>query len=276
MELYKILLGLSFLLVMGCSVDSARHHYVLAERFWSDKNYAAAVIEFERVIAKDPSGGLGQQALYRSAMTQTLFLGQHVEAVQKLRSFIQYSTDSNLIRAAQIQVGEVLFTHLENYEQAVLHYQSLIKLYPDSSDVPSFLFRIAKSQFFLFQFSEALGTFQKIISQFPDTVWSERATLELGTTFFTRGQRQSVHSVSESNDFDLAIQSYRKFIKLYPKSDLAAEARFGIASCLEEEDQLDEAYLIYSDLIKTYPAPRVVEIKISRIKERLAHRRSKR
>ena len=139
-------------LASACSVDSARHHYVLAERLWGDKNYSASVTEFERVISKDPNGVLGQQALYRAATTEELFLGRFPEAIQKFRSLIQLSRDSELSRKAQAQIGDILFTHLENYEQAINHYQSLIQLDRDSSEAPGFLFRIAKSQFFLFQF----------------------------------------------------------------------------------------------------------------------------
>jgi TolA-binding protein len=269
-----ILLGWSFLLGLGCSVDSARHHYVLAERLWGDKNYAAAVAEFERVITKDPSGGFGQQALYRAATTQALFLGQYVEAIKKFRDFIQLSSDTQLIRSAQTQIGEILFTHLENYEQSIVHYQTLFKVFPDSNESPAFLYRIAKSQFFLFQFDEALETYKRLIRQFPKTSWSEKAAFELGTSYFTRGKRQVVNFKSEPTDFEHAIEAYKKFIKLYPSSEVVPEARFGIASSLEEMDQLDEAYAIYSELRKTYPAPNVIEIKLIRIKERLAHRRT--
>ncbi len=274
--LRKGLVGLIFISCLACSVDSARHHYVLAERLWGDKNYPAAVAEFERVMAKDPVGELGQQALYRAATTQALFLGQYVEAIQKLRSFIQLSTDSQLVWSAQTQIGEIQFTHLESYEQAIAHYQNLIKIYPDTSEAPAFLFRIAKSHFFLFQFDDALQTFQTIIAKFPKTSWSEKSKFEMGTTLFTRGQRQGRSKNIESNDFEKAIAIYQQFIQLYPKSELVAEARFGIASSLEELDQLEEAYTTYSELRRTYPAPQVIEIKLNRIKERLAHRRSKR
>ncbi|MGZ3687127.1 MAG: hypothetical protein ACXVBW_02430, partial [Bdellovibrionota bacterium] len=57
----------AFLGLTACSVDSAKNHYVLAEKLWSDRKYQASVSEFEKVTAKDPHGKLGLQALYRAA-----------------------------------------------------------------------------------------------------------------------------------------------------------------------------------------------------------------
>lgn len=269
-------LACGLILSLGCSVDSARHHYFLAERLWGDKSYAAAVAEFERVIAKDPSGTLGQQALYRAGMTQALFLGQYVEAIQKFKGLIQLSHDEPLVWSAQNQIGDILFSQLGNYDQAISHYQNLIKTYPNSSEVPAFMFRVAKSQFFLFQFAEAIQQYQEIITRFPQSNWAEKASLEIGTTYFTRGQRQGKSRDSEPSDFKRAMDAFQKVVQKDPKSEYSAEARFGIASCLEELDQLGEAQAIYAELKSIYPAPQVIEIKLRRIKERLAHRMSKR
>src|SRR4051794_36759945 len=100
-------------LFAGCSLDSAKHHYLLAEKLWTDKNYAAAKVEFEKVIVKDRKGKLGVQALYRAAMTEALFLEQYEEATKKLRLFIQRSSDPQLVWEAKLQIGEILFSKLE-------------------------------------------------------------------------------------------------------------------------------------------------------------------
>ena len=56
------------------------------------------------------------------------------------------------------------------------------------------------------------------------------------------------------------------------ESTLVAEARFGIANCLEELDQLDAAYHSYEYLLNSYPSPKVIQIKLARLKERKAQR----
>ena len=45
---------------------------MLAERLWQEKNYAAAVTEYEKVVQKDPSSDLGIEAAYRAATASVI------------------------------------------------------------------------------------------------------------------------------------------------------------------------------------------------------------
>lgn len=259
------------LLGLGCSVDNARNHYILAEKLWTDRNYGAAVTEFEKVISKDPHSKLGLQAHYRAATTQALFLSQYSDAIRKFRTFIEGSTDAKLIWDAQLQIGEILFAKMELYDQAIYHYQALLKERPHSPEAPELQFRIGKSQFFLFQFNEAVKTYEDLKKQFPLSKWAERAAFEIGTTYFTRGERPE-SSNSDRMPYKVAKEAFEKFIRLYPSSEWVPEAQFGIASCLEELDQPEEAYKAFTLLKGHYPSPHVIDVKLSRIQQRLAHK----
>jgi outer membrane protein assembly factor BamD len=272
---FFILIGFSLVLILnGCSVDSARNHYLLAEKLWADQKYPAAVTEFEKVISKGPRSKLGQQASYRAAMTQYLFLSQYSDAIRRFKSFIESSTDLQLIWNAQLQIGEILFSKLEQYDQAMQHYQTLLKSKMDSPEAPELLYRIGKSQFYLFQFNDAVKSYQELIQKYPRSKWAEKADFEIGATYFTRGEQRSEGQESGAAAYEVAMEAYEQFIKRHPKSDRISEARFGIASCLEELDRLDEAYRLFEELKKTYPAPHVVDVKLTRIRQRLVHRGS--
>lgn len=260
----------------ACSIDSAKNHYVLGEKLWSDRNYSAAVSEFEKVITKDPRGKLGMQATYRAAMTQYLFLGEYSNAIRKFRNYADISTDPASVWDSQLQIGEILFSSTDQYDQAVVHYRSLLKQKPESAQAAEFSFRIGKSQFFLFQFGEAIETFQELIQKYGHSasfaIWAERAAFEIGVTYFTRGEHRPEGKDLNTPDYQAAIQAYENFIKTYPKSTLVPEARFGVASCLEELNQLDDAYAAYAALKGHYPSPNVVEIKLNRIRQRITQR----
>src|SRR5690348_3735256 len=106
-NIVSFLFVLISLLGLGCSVDSAKNHYVLGEKLWGDRKYSAAVSEFEKVIAKDPRGKLGMQATYRAAMTQYLFLNEYGNAVRKFRNYAEISTDPASVWDSQLQIGEI-------------------------------------------------------------------------------------------------------------------------------------------------------------------------
>jgi TolA-binding protein len=265
-----LILVFSFVFHLGCSVDSAKTHYMLAEKLWNDRKYGAAVGEFEKVTSKDPKGKLGLQALFRAASTQYLFLAQYGEAIRKFRTFVQMSSDASQVWEAQLQIGEILFFKTEQYEQAIQHYTVLLDENKTRQEAPEFLFRIAKSHFFLMQFNESLVAYEELINKYPASALVEKAFYEIGATQFTRG------TGTPSGSFEEAKLAFERFIRRYPKSPLVADAKFGIASCLEEMDQLDEAYKGFEAIQKTYPSPSVIDVKLSRIRQRIFLRKTSR
>jgi TolA-binding protein len=265
----------------GCTSNSAKKQYLLAEKLWTDGKYSAAVAEFDKVTAKDPRGRLGLQALYRSATTQMLFESQYGDAARKFKVFAESpGVDKSMAWDAQKQVGEILYSKTEQYDRAIQHYRQLVKMRPDAPEAPEFLFRIAKSYFFLWQFDDAIATYRNIAAQYPGSSWAEKASYEIGVSFFTRGERQdSPTSRGRERDkdrsggsFQEATRAYQAFIRTFPQSPLVPQAKFGIASCLEEQDQLDAAFHAYEELKTTYPSPNVIAIKLARIRERQAQR----
>jgi len=267
----------------GCTSNTAKKQYLLAEKLWTDGKYSSAVTEFDKVTAKDPKGKLGLQALYRSAVTQMLFESQYGDAARKFKVFADSpGVDPDLAWDAQKQIGEILYAKTEQYDRAVQHYQMLLKLKPDAPEAPEMLFRIAKSHFFLWQFDDAVVVYNQMITQFPGTGWAEKASYEIGVTYFTRGEQKTGNwpknaehgksGAASNNAYQEATEAYQRFIKNYPLSPLVPQARFGIASCLEELEQLDAAYRAYESLKSTYPSPNVIAIKLARIRERQAQR----
>lgn len=262
----------------ACTSNSAKKQYLLAEKLWTDGKYASAVAEFDKVTAKDSKGKLGLQALYRSATTLMLFQSQYEDAARKFKTYAEATgVDPEMAWDAQKQIGEILYSKTEQYDRAVQHYQMLLKLKPNSPETPEFMFRLAKSDFFLWHFDEAVAVYRGMMSRFQGTPWAEKAAYEVGVTYYTRGEQRTgggsrEHEKGSNDAYQEAIDAYQRFIRLYPQSPLVSQARFGIASCYEELDQLDTAYHAYESLKSTYPSPNVIAIKLARIRERQEQR----
>ena len=112
------LLACSFLL--SCTPNVVKKQYLVAEKLWNEQKYSAAAVEFEKVYKEDPKGRIGLQALFRAAMTQTLFLKQHQEAIKNLETYIQGSDDPETVAAAKKEIGEILYGSLGQYPEAIL------------------------------------------------------------------------------------------------------------------------------------------------------------
>jgi TolA-binding protein len=261
------------LTLTACTAENIKKRYILAEKLWGDGDYTQAVAEFEKVIRRDPQGTLGRQALFRAATTQALFLSQYREAISKFKTYLEASPASSESWSAELQIGDILYSKLGSYTEAILYYRGLLEKKPQTAEAPEFLFRMGKSHFFLWEFSEAIEQYQKVMSQFPESPWAERAAYEVGTAFFTSGEQKPEGNKAALEAYKMAMKAYDDFMKKYPKSSFVPEAQFGIANCLEEMDQLDAAQQKYETLVKTYPDPKVVAIKLARIRERQSLRR---
>lgn len=274
-----VLLAVLFVLA-ACSMDGAERHFLLGEKLWADGNYSAAVGEFERARKRDPKGLVGLKSLFRAATTQTLFLQEHVDAIDKLREYVRESKDAESLWSAKLMMGEILFSKLNQYDQAQKYYEDLAKENPHAPEKPEFLFRAAKSAFHAWKFDVARQKYEELRQEFPQAPQSERALYEIGMVYFTAGEQRAetlgVRPTARAQDgkdvFRKAIEVFGEFLKKYPKSSLKEDARFAIASSLEELDQLEEAMLRYQNLMETYPSPGVIQIKVARITERLRQR----
>lgn len=259
-SLARVLGATALLLALSaCSGNSAKSRYLLAEKLWSDEKYAAAVAEFEKVIQQDPKGKLGLQALFRAGMTETLYLGKHEDAVRKFNRFIEAVPEGESAWEARRQIGEILFSKTEQHDLSVLHYRSLLQARPQDPEAPFFQFRVARGLFLSGEYGDAISEYRELHRKYPDTEWGQRAVLEIGATYFTRGGADAPQE---------AMDAYQRFLKLYPTSPWVPEAHFGIAQALEEMDQLDAAYAQYEALKDSYPSPKVIQIKLIRIRER--------
>jgi tetratricopeptide (TPR) repeat protein len=262
-------LALVLFSLAACTSQNPRDRFMLAERLWQEKNYGAAVAEYEKVIQKDPSSDLGIEAAYRSATTQTLFLNDQLGALRKLNRIIEVNREHRLAHPASKLIGEILFTKLEQYEPAIQHYEKMLVNYPDDPARDEYTYRIGKAQFHLLRFDDSIKTFRIVIEKYPNSESAKLAHFAIGVSEQTKGhQLQSKEARLAQDAFKEAVKNYTDFIKLYPNDPLVLDAKFETGNSLEELDQVDAAYEKFQEILDKYPNRTVVEMKLKRIRDR--------
>ncbi len=266
-----LILGLSLGAIIasqGCTRQSAQGRLALADKLFLEAKYEAAVGEFERVVSKDPGGSAGLIALRKAAEIQTVYLSQHQEAIKKLKTLLELVGPGDQNWVTKKEIARIYFEKTEQFEQALASYRELLAERTEGSEAPGFLYRIAKSQFYLWRFEAAIKTFNEIVNGFSSAPESELAAYEIGVTYLTAGERIA-------GSHGLAKVAFEDFIKKYPQSKKTVEARFGIANCLEEMEQFAEAQALYEQVRDQYPSPNVVKIRLIRLQERLSQKKGK-
>jgi TolA-binding protein len=193
--------------------------------------------------------------------------------MKKFKAYVEAAGPTPEAWTAQLQIGDILFSKLGAYDEAIHHYRALLQKKPDSPDAPEILFRTGRSHFFLWEFTEAVQIFRELGQKYPQSKWAERASYEIALSLYTSGEQQPDDRGPGMDVYRKAMKAYEEFIQHYPASTLVPEAKFGVANCLEELDQLEAAYEKYAELKKTYPSPKIIEVKLARLRERQLERK---
>jgi tetratricopeptide (TPR) repeat protein len=239
----------------ACNANSPETKFVLAEKLLEDRKYDAAITEFQAIVDKSPNSNMGLQAQLKVAEIQHLYLGHAPQAIEAYQEFLKRNKDENKRREVEKTMADLQFQSFEDYDQAIASYSKLVKENSERKEGEELMFRLGRSFFMKSKFEDAIKMFQYQKERFPSGFFFWKAELEIGNSLSAKG------ACGE------AIKQFDKVIAGAPK-DLQVLASFGKAACFEEQDDLDQAYELFSAIRDDYPAPTVVELKMQKIKRR--------
>ncbi len=255
-----LILGIIPVLI-ACNANSSKNQYELAERLFMEAKYEASIHEFRKIVKKDPKSSLGIEALYRVGTIQRLYLRKPKLAIQSYKALISRSTDPQLVRKVRETIAEMYFSDFNNFGQAILYYQALVK---DESTQNKkrdyFLYRLGRGMFLKGRFEEALKVFSEIETKYKFGEYYEKAMLAKADTLNSSGNCKE------------AIKTY-ELLSEKAQKNIKSLAIFGMANCYEELDNLDKAYDLLATIQNTYTTPHVIDLKMKKIKRRKILRR---
>lgn len=239
----------------GCNANNPNTKFKLAEKLASDKKYKAAINEFEFLVSKDPNSKIGVQSQLRIAEIQYIFLGHFQDSIESYKKYLKKETDENKKREALKVLADLYFQNSDQYDEALKSFSQLINYDLDQKEAEEWLFKVGRSLFLKTKFKESIEIYELLKRKFPNGDYFCKAELEIANNLST--DRKCKESYSR----------YENVLKCNDEK-IKPLASFGLASCLEESDELDKAYEIFQSIQTTYPSPSVVELKMQRIKRR--------
>lgn len=254
----------------GCTIQSSvSNHYLTGEKLWTEKNYPAAVAEFDRVVKESPNSALGLQALWRASTTRQLFLNEPEGALKGFELFLERAGDSDLAPQAQMEIGEIYFTKLAQYDKAIEHYEKLLASgrYPPD-DEAKFFYRIGRSHLRSNRLKKSIEWYERGLKKHPDSPFSSKSKFDLGSAWYALGE-------TEKGAYQKALRIFQELQDQTRVRDhlLFVESIFGEASTHEEMDDLELAYEQFKSIENDYPAPNVIKVRMIRLAERMKKKR---
>ena len=160
--------------------------FAKAETLFQDGNYYKAAEVFREVYENNPESSLAPEALYRSGDILNVYLDKYQEAILAFLLVNRDYPDTEWSVQAQRQVAEIYKTRLRDYTQAIVAYQKLL----DSgvSEADRVQYEIADAYFRLNNYEQARIEFESLLKNFPDSALIPEVQYRIALAYSLDGQ----------------------------------------------------------------------------------------
>ncbi|MFA5033077.1 MAG: tetratricopeptide repeat protein [bacterium] len=256
--------------------DSPRSPSLAIEiaRYWVKKErFSDAVAAYNKMIQQFSWSNIIKDAKYELAQCY-LQVGKSDEAINIYQELLQTS----LCQKVQLKIANTYF-EIENYNQALNEYNTIIEKYPKSSEAKEAKFKVGVTYELLQKPTEARKFFQKFINEYPEDTKLWDIKLRIAKTYWNEGfidqYRKSLLDVDahgsletsreagfllgnlyfNESDYKNAKIFYIKASDKYEDIDSKARALLGAAKCTELLTKTEEAIKLYESVILLSPNP---------------------
>jgi tetratricopeptide (TPR) repeat protein len=262
--IYLFLASLIFLSLFNCAIfkdskpsvtdskppEEAQEYLLRGQKLLSKKDYAGAIIEYEKVLSISLHKPPEDQALFNIALVYAHFGNPKRDYKKSIDFFLRMLTEfpeSHLVEQAKIWIGllresmesnkkiEKLYETVQDLEKMNRAFQESLKGKPSDPKLEEY--RIGREQLMqshkLFaqgNYEGAVGENQKILSFSDPRYPKDEALFNLGLIY--------AHFGNPQRDIEKSIDFFNKLIKSYPKSTLIEQAKMWIG-ILQENLELN-------------------------------------
>ena len=201
------------------------------EALFRNNEYAKARSSYEK--ANEVDRGNNPNAMY--GIGYTYFKEKsYDEALNAFKKFVEQApkSENNLLADTYSRIGDCYF-YKRKFDSAKEYY---IKGNTDYA-----LYRLAKTAGLTNSNNESIKALNKLIENYPNSVYTEQALYDLGRSHIKQEQ------------YDQAIGIYNKLIKDFPKSPTARRAATEMAMIYNAMGNREKSIAAYKKIIADYP-----------------------
>ncbi|MFQ5451471.1 MAG: outer membrane protein assembly factor BamD [Nitrospinaceae bacterium] len=262
--LYVLLLSGLLSFVGGCGNAAKDPLIQKANNEWIKGRNHRAVELFKAVLKKNPSGPSAEEALFRLGEIYHFSLGNSAQAIMYFQEVLQMDPKGVFSYDAQKYIAEIVEFAFKDFDQAIIEYQNLINKFDGEDQKADHQFRIASIYYKKQNYEQTLAELEVLLEKYPDSKWAEESRFKIVEILYTLQRCPE------------AREHYNHFLEKYPKSRFRKEIDFVLASCFEEEGNLQEAYNRFKGLEGKYKYPAVLQMKLQGLQQRMKSKTRKR
>ena len=245
----------------ACSNNGGEQRVLKANNEWIKGRNHGAIEIFKSVLKKYPSGGPAQESLFRLGEIYHFSLNNSAQAISYFQEVMELDKKGSFSFDAQKYIAEIMEFTFKDYDQAIIEYQNLINQFDQPQMDSGHQYRIASIYFKQQNYEQALAEFEILLENYPKSNWAEKTQFKILEVLYTLDRCPDVQS------------HYDKFLANYSESAYRNEMTFVVASCLENEGMLQEAFELFQSLQGNYTYPPLLKMKVEAIEKRIKQKR---
>lgn len=215
----------------------------LADSYYRQKLYKEAISVYQNVVSLYPNHPVAIHAL--DGLSWCYFKAGDFNQAQRQRQKIEeirlpVGMIAPVMDSSTYELANALFNQ-KKYADALGYYQKFVSEFPRSPDIPDAIYRISLCYYRQEYYSEAIRTWEDLKSRYPNHARTEEAVFKMADTFF-RAQRYSD-----------AIATYRSIIRKYPENKATVEATLKIGQSYYNAGDDQNALAEFEAFLRKYP-----------------------
>ncbi|MCK4436869.1 outer membrane protein assembly factor BamD [bacterium] len=270
--------------------ENPEEQFAWAESLFQAEDYKDAIKEHRKLIKNYPDSIYAPRSQYAIGDCWEA-LGEYQQAVDEYQKVIDnYPTSDKVAEVveSQYRIGNIFFGEEikskfkkvfveSNYEKAAKVYRLVIKNAPYSSRAPEVQYRIGLCYLKGGGWSEAISEYEKVIENYPESQFVERAFYEIGLSCFN----QSLSPLYDQTMTEEALKHFKEFRKRFPESSLSKEVQgkinslrerkaeriYKIGQFYEKQGSTEAAGIYYQEIVDDYPDIKWARSALERLNE---------
>ncbi len=245
-------------------------HLRIGDAYLVEKNYPLSVRYYQRAL--DIGVTDNDYALYQLGLANGLMRNE-TDQIASYHKLIADYPNSPLVVGARFMLGNTLMDN-GRYDEALSQFDEIISNYSGNTYVRKALLQKGLIQFRQENYQAALGTFKKVVEEFPTLQDSQEAIARIEDIYVRIGQIEEynqwvsnltfydvstarldsiTYAAAETRyvneDCDGAIGAFRSYLEKYSGGNFALNANFFMAECLLQNEQFEDALVGYNYVI---------------------------
>jgi len=255
-----VAVGVVLLLTPGCTFSLDWFRQLRAENAINHQDYPTALEILEKIMTDNPDTPKALEAARIGARVAHLNAKNHVLAIEFFRYIVVRSADTEERKTAQQYIAQIEFENLQDYNQAILEYEKLLRLDNKPDEIFKYRLNLAKSHLRQNNVDQAVVELDILLAQkLPPEEAFEARVLKANTLVAAKRLPE-------------AVTAWEDIIKDFPDKAKKENVALNLSVCYEELKEYSKAIETLQSMREGYVHPEFLDMRIQRLKGRLENR----